>query len=123
MDIQRISILSIPVSDQEAAKDFYINKLGFKLLRDDPMEEGRQWVQLGLPGAETSLTLVTWFDDMPPGCAQGLVLETGDIQGAHDHLVSEGVEVSDIEEAPWGRFATFPDPDGNGWVLQETRSP
>jgi len=119
MHIQYIDILSIPVKEQEAAKDFYRNVLGFQVLRDDLMGENQRWVQLGLPGAQTSITLVNWFDAMPPGCLRGLVLGTADLAGDHTDLREQGVEISEIEAAPWGRYATFTDPDGNGWVLQE----
>jgi len=119
MTIQRKRIISIPVSDQDASRSFYGDNLGFELLRDDPMGQDRRWVQMSPPGAETSITLVTWFEDMPPGSVQGLVLETTDLPSSHAQLRERGVEITDIEEAPWGRFSTFRDPDGNGWVLQE----
>lgn len=112
-----IDIVSIPVSDQEAARDFYRDVLGFDVIRDDAFADGR-WLQLALPNARTSITLVTWFDAMPPGSLQGLVLASDDLDADHERLLQHGVEVSDVASAPWGRFATFTDPDGNGWVLQ-----
>lgn len=120
MSIQRISIISIPVSDQDAARTFYTDKLGFEVVRDNPMGDGNRWVELKPPHAETSITLVTWFEDMPPGSLDGMVLETGDLSEEHRQLVDRGLKISEIDEAPWGRFATFMDPDGNGWVLQES---
>jgi catechol 2,3-dioxygenase-like lactoylglutathione lyase family enzyme len=122
MKINRISVVSIPVSDQQAARAFYTEKLGFETIADNPMGPNQRWVQLGLPGAETSITLVTWFPNMPPGCAQGLVLATDDIAGTHASLQAQGVTISAIETQPWGQFATFTDPDGNGWVLQQQAS-
>ncbi|MDA0339347.1 MAG: VOC family protein [Proteobacteria bacterium] len=117
--INRIDIVSIPVADQKIAKQFYQDLLGFELVRENPMGPGQTWVQLGLPGAETSITLVTWFDSMPPGSVQGLVIDTDDAGKTHAQLIEKGLEISDLQDAPWGKFATFTDPDGNGWVLQQ----
>lgn len=121
MTIRRIDIISVPVSDQAAAKAFYTDVLGFEVVRDNPMGPDQRWVQLGPGGAQTSITLVTWFEDMPAGSLRGMVLDMEDIDATHRTLRSRGLEISDIEDAPWGRFATFYDPDGNGWVLQQAR--
>ncbi len=120
MKINRIDILSIPVSDQQVAKAFYMDVLGFELLRDNPMGPHQQWVELGPKGAQTSITLVTWFESMPAGSARGLVLDTDDVALAHQELSDKGVDISPLQDAPWGKYATFSDPDGNGWVLQQS---
>jgi catechol 2,3-dioxygenase-like lactoylglutathione lyase family enzyme len=120
MHVRRIAIVSVPVSDQEAAKRFYTDMLGFSTVRDNPMGPDQRWVQVAPPGAETSVTLVTWFPAMRPGSITGLVLETDDVAADHARLRSRGVVISDLAEVPWGRYATFTDPDGNGWVLQQT---
>lgn len=120
MNINRIDIVSIPVTDQDASKRFYSEVLGFSVIRDNPMGPDRRWVQLGPAGAETSITLVTWFDKMPAGCVKGLVVDTDDIDAMHAELSARGLSISDIDRAPWGTFATFSDPDGNGWVLQQS---
>ena len=117
--LNRIDIVSIPVSDQQAAKRFYVDVLGFELVRENPMGPDQTWVELAPAGAQTSITLVTWFDAMPPGSVQGLVIDTDDISAAHEALKSRGLAIGDIQSAPWGRFATFSDPDGNGIVLQQ----
>ncbi len=115
-----IDIISIPVADQQKAKQFYIEMLGFELKVESPMGPNQNWVQLGLDGAQTSITLVTWFDAMPPGSVQGLVLDTANIEQAHAALKNKGLDIGDVDSMPWGRFATFSDPDGNGWVLQQS---
>ncbi|MCI0398691.1 MAG: VOC family protein [Chloroflexi bacterium] len=117
----RIEVLSIPVKDQQVAKSFYTNVLGGKVVEDMPFspEGDTRWIRLELPGVETTLTLVTWFPQMPPGCLQGIVLTTNDIASAHAQLKKRGLAISDIEKQPYGLEATFTDPDGNGWVLQE----
>jgi uncharacterized glyoxalase superfamily protein PhnB len=58
--------------------------------------------------------------DTPPGSIQGLQLVVDDVNAAHAELSGRGVEVSDVQEFPWGRFVFFSDPDGNGWAVQET---
>lgn len=119
MTIKRIDIISLSVSDQDRAKTFYTEILGFDLIRDNPMGPEQRWVQVGPKGAETSFTLVTWFDSMPAGGIKGIVLETGDIETTAAELKGRGLNLSEIERQPWGTFATFEDPDGNGFVLQQ----
>jgi len=122
MNITHVRLLSLPVSDQDRAKDFYLNTLGFELIADNPMGPGQRWVQVGPKGAATSLTLVTWFDKMPAGSVSGLVLETDDIDGDIARLRAAGVAVTGPEDEDWGRHVTFADPDGNGIVLAGSRS-
>ena len=117
MNITKIQIVSIPVSDQDRAKDFYVDTLGLTLVGDNPMGEGQRWVQVAPEGSPTGITLVTWFPSMPAGSAKGLVLQTSDLDGDIVRLREAGVEVDGPQEAPWGRFATLDDPDGNGIVL------
>lgn len=114
-----IAIVSVPVSDQAKAKAFYTETLGFKVVRDDPMGPQQRWVQLEPSGGGASITLVTWFDAMKPGGQQGLVLTTSDIEARRAELAGRGLEISEVQSQPWGKFATFRDLDGNGWVLQQ----
>lgn len=118
--INSIAIISLPVSDQTASKRFYRDALGFEIIRDNPMGPGQQWVQVGPKGAQTSFTLVTWFESMKPGSLAGIVLETADVMAEAARLKALGVAISDVQSQPWGIFATFEDPDGNGFVLQQT---
>lgn len=120
MSITHINLLSVPVADQDRAKAFYVDTLGFDLLRDNQMGPAQRWVQVAPKGATTSITLVSWFDTMPAGSLRGLVLETDDLAADVATLAARGVEVSEIDEQPWGQFVTFADPDGNGIVLQTT---
>ncbi len=118
MAITHVQMLSVPVSDQDRAKDFYVNTLGFELLTDAPFSEGR-WVQVGPKGSAATLTLVTWFPSMPPGSLKGTILATDDVDGTYRELQARGVTFEGpIQEAPWGRFAVFDDPDGNSFILQ-----
>jgi catechol 2,3-dioxygenase-like lactoylglutathione lyase family enzyme len=122
MNISHISLLSLPVADQDRAKEFYVNKLDFKVIRDIPMGPDQRWVQIALENAQTSIALVTWFDSMKSGSSKGLVLETTDLDSDVAALREAGIELegNDIQEQPWGRFVTFTDPDGNGIILQST---
>jgi catechol 2,3-dioxygenase-like lactoylglutathione lyase family enzyme len=121
MTITKVQLFSIPVSDQDRSRDFYVGVLGFELISDLQMAPNMRWVQIAPPGSTTSITLVTWFPTMPAGSTKGIVLETDDLEGDVAHLKIRGVLIDgEIQEMPWGRFVTFDDPDGNGIVLQAT---
>ncbi len=121
MAIQDVKVISVPVSDQERAKAFYVDTLGFELTRDDDSMPGIRWVQVAPKKDGPSLTLVTWFDTMPAGSVQGLVLGSDDLKGDCDRLAAQGVEFDrPMEEQPWGTEAVICDPDGNKLVLQQT---
>ena len=118
----KIAIVSIPVKNQSTAKTFYIEILGANVVEEMPFGPDTTWIQLELPGVETKLVLATWFPQMPPGCVQGLVLFTDDIVNTHAELKKRGLAISEIKKQPYGQEATFSDPDGNGWVLQQPAS-
>ncbi len=121
MSITKVQLFSIPVSDQDRAREFYVGALGMELVREMPMGPGMRWVQVRPSGAETSITLVTWFPSMPAGSLTGLVLETDDLDGDLEHLRGLGIEPDEpIREQQWGRSVTIRDPDGNRIVLQAT---
>jgi catechol 2,3-dioxygenase-like lactoylglutathione lyase family enzyme len=120
--LSRISVVSVPVSDQDRALDFYVGVLGFELLDDAPMGPMR-WVRVAPRGADCSLTLVTWFETMPAGSLKGLVIVSDQLEVDVEALRAKGVAVDGVQAAPWGRFATFDDPDGNGIVLRDAESP
>jgi len=119
--VQQIKITSVPVSDQDRAKAFYTDVLGLSLLQDVQMGPEMRWVQVAPTGSDSSLTLVTWFPSMPAGSIRGLVLGVADIDATAADLRAAGLDVPDVEEAPWGRFVQIADPDGNGLVLQQDR--
>jgi len=116
--MQVIEVVSIPVSDQQAAKEFYL-KIGFEMVVEADMGNGATWVQLGLPGQVTTITLVNWFPQMTPGSMQGLVVKSIDIEKEVGELKAKGIDVKPIDNTPWGRFASFSDPDGNGITLRQ----
>ena len=118
-----MQLSSVPVSDQDKARDFYVDALGFELVSDTEMGPGMRWVQVRPRGSVTSLTLVTWFPTMPAGSLKGTVLESDALESDIADLQGKGVKIGAIETAPWGRFVTFDDPAGNGIVLQEATAP
>ncbi len=113
----RVSVVSVPVADQDRALRFYVDVLGFAVVADAPFD-GLRWIQLAAPAGGASITLVTWFPQMPAGCVQGLVLTTEDVHGDVARLRGRGLAfTADPVEAFYGTFAEFTDPDGNGWTL------
>jgi len=120
MNDAHISVMSIPVSNPDKSKDFYVQVLGFEVERDQS-GPGMRWVMLRLPGTETAITLTTWFETMPPGSLRGTVLSVPDIEAAAARFRSKGLidQDAEIEFAPWGQWVTIEDPDGNGWVVQQ----
>jgi catechol 2,3-dioxygenase-like lactoylglutathione lyase family enzyme len=120
MNGARISVISVPVSNPDKSKAFYVEALGF-VVEMDQASPGMRWVMLRLPGTETAITLTTWFETMPAGSLRGTVLSVPDIEAVAADFRSSGLidEDTEIESAPWGRWVTIEDPDGNGWVVQQ----
>jgi predicted enzyme related to lactoylglutathione lyase len=116
--MKSIEIISIPVTDQEKAKTFYL-QLGFQVIIESTFEGDKKWIQLGFPGSSTGITLVNWFDNMPAGCINGLVIKTDDLVKDIAALNDQGIKVGKIDETPWGKFAAVADPDGNRLSLHE----
>ena len=110
--MREISIVSIPVTEPQKAKEFYLN-LGFEIMVEAPMGPGQTWIQMKLPDTQTSIALVTWFPDMPAGSVRGFVITVDNIDTEIATLTAKGVNVEPIEKTPWGRFAAIVDPDGN----------
>src|SRR5262245_43899519 len=100
MNITHVQLLSVPVSDQDRARDFYVDTLGMTLIADMTTPDQR-WIQVGPAEGATSITLVTWFDQMPAGSLSGLVLQTSDIDGDCERLRAAGVELTGPQDAPW----------------------
>lgn len=114
-------MVSIPVSEQDRSRAFYIDIMGFELIRDEPMGPDSRWIQLQPPGGGASITLVNWFDAMPPGSQQGLMLNVPDINAERKRLDALGIAVTDIRSEAWGRYTMVSDPDGNRWVVATLR--
>ncbi len=115
----KLELVVIPVSDPERAKAFYRDQAGFVVDQDHRVSEDVRFVQLTPPGSACSIALGLGLTDMAPGSMKGLQVVVPDIEPAHAELKGRGVEVSEIQDFPWGRFVFFADPDGNGWSVQE----
>jgi predicted enzyme related to lactoylglutathione lyase len=116
----QVESVSVPVSDQEQAKEFYVRILGFELLVDNTWREGLLWSEVAPHNSATSLMLMTWQADMLPGMHRVIVVATEDIQAAQQELVSKGIEFElPPTETPRGTQAMFRDPFGNALMLWE----
>jgi len=119
----KIELLAVPVSDIEKAKAFYVEKCGFNADHDHRISEELRFVQLTPPGSACSIAIGTGVTDAEPGSVKGLQLVVEDADAAHRDLAGRGVEVSDVQDFPWGRFVFFADPDGNHWAVQQIVTP
>jgi predicted enzyme related to lactoylglutathione lyase len=115
----RLELVAVPVSDVDQAKDFYTKKAGFNADHDIVVSDEIRFVQLTPPGSACSIALGKGVVDAPPGSARGLQLVVEDIHAAREELAGRGVEVSAVQEFPWGWFVFFSDPDGNAWAVQQ----
>ena len=118
-----IAIVSVPVTDPIASRDFYRDVLGFRLLRDEPMGPAMGWIQLQPADGGATIALTTWFEKLTPGGQQGLLLGVADVDAEHSRLTALGVKLTPVDEQPWGRFTMLDDPDGNGWILTQLTDP
>ena len=118
-----IAIVSVPVTDQLKARDFYRDVMGLTLLRDEAMGPDMRWIQLQPKDGGSTIALVTWFEGLKPGGQQGLMLGIADVDAEYRRLTELGGECTPVEEQPWGRFTMMKDPDGNGWILTQLTNP
>jgi catechol 2,3-dioxygenase-like lactoylglutathione lyase family enzyme len=118
--IQDVAVVSVPVADQERAKRFYVDTLGFELIEEVSAPD-LHWIQVAPKGASTSLTLVDWFESMPAGSLNGLVLMSSNLRSDYEELVAKGVRFDGPPEPqPYAALETvLRDPDGNGLILQQ----
>ncbi len=141
----KLEVVVIPVADVDRAKEFY-GGLGWRIDADFPFDNGFRVVQFTPPGSGCSVQFGTKITSAAPGSARGLYLVVSDVEAARDELVARGVAVSEVfhagspgaqfepdgtsgrvsgresDQASYSTFATFSDPDGNGWLLQEITS-
>ena len=113
----RLEVVTVPVTDVDRAKDFYVS-VGFIADHDHTVSDDVRFVQLTPPGSACSIALGTGVTDAPPGSVTGLQMVVSDVDAARAQLLDGGVEVSEVQDFPWGRFVFFADPDGNSWALQ-----
>ena len=114
----KLELVAVPVTDIDRAKEFYV-KAGFNADQDQRVNEELRFVQLTPPGSACSICIGQGLTKMTPGSIDMILLVVKSAEEARDDMRSRGIEVSDIDEQPWGRFVYFSDPDGNKWSLQE----
>jgi predicted enzyme related to lactoylglutathione lyase len=119
----RLELIQVPVSDIDRAKSFYVDQAGFNDDHDHTVSEEIRFVQLTPPGSACSIALTTGAHEMKPGSIEGLQLVVEDADVARAELLERGVETSEVQTFPWGRFVFFSDPDGNGWSVQQIQYP
>ncbi|MFE9956493.1 VOC family protein [Micromonospora sp. NPDC005299] len=116
MSIKGIKLITVPVSDQDAAKQFYVEQLGFEVSQDSQMGPMR-WLEVAPKGSPVSFALLPSVLGVPVGGLKGVQLFTDDLDGDCESLRAAGVKVDGPNARPWGRDANFSDTDGNGFVL------
>lgn len=115
----KLELVAVPVSDVDRAKSFYVEKAGFNADHDHTVSDEMRFVQLTPRGSGCSIAIGKGIVESEPGSVAGLQLVVSSVEQAHAELSGRGIEVSPIQEFPWGRFVFFSDPDGNRWSVQE----
>ena len=115
----KLELVALPVTDVDRAKQFYVEKLGFNADIDASPEEGLRFVQLTPPGSACSIAIGNGITDAAPGSVRGMQVVVDDVAKARDELVDRAVDVTEVQEFPWGKFVYLADPDGNAWALQQ----
>jgi catechol 2,3-dioxygenase-like lactoylglutathione lyase family enzyme len=115
----KLELVAVPVSDPDRAKAFYTEQVGFNADHDIPVQEGLRFIQLTPPGSACSIAIGEGVTEAEPGSVVGLQLVVTSAAEARAELAGRGVDVSEVQEFPWGKFVFFSDPDGNRWAIQE----
>ena len=130
--IDKLMMFHMAVSNMDEVKGFYTEKLGFKVTSDFAYDKaqaaqagvpaGSRWISMELPGGGTSINLTNVFENMKPG-GMKLYLSTPDIEAAYKELKAKGVKpTTEIIHAGWGTSFSFNDPDGNQWLVVESKN-
>jgi catechol 2,3-dioxygenase-like lactoylglutathione lyase family enzyme len=116
--IVHVKFVSIPVANQDRSLAFYTEKLGFKLVTDQPFDDKQRWIELRIGNAETRFVLFGIDKGPAPGSPFNGALACDNVHKTYDELKARGVEFDSApQEQPWGTFAVMRDPDGNQFVL------
>jgi catechol 2,3-dioxygenase-like lactoylglutathione lyase family enzyme len=119
----KLELMTVPVSDVDRAKQFYVEKAGFNADHDHRVHESLRFVQLTPPGSGCSICIGEGLTTMTPGSLEGLQLVVDDADKARADFASRGLDVGEVQDLPWGRFVYFKDPDGNSWNVQQIVRP
>jgi catechol 2,3-dioxygenase-like lactoylglutathione lyase family enzyme len=118
----KLELIAIPVSDVDRAKAFY-ERVGFNADHDHTVSDELRFVQMTPPGSACSIAFGKGISDMEPGTMRGLQVVVDDAEAARAQLTAQGIEATEVQELPGGRFVFFSDPDGNGWSIQQIVRP
>jgi predicted enzyme related to lactoylglutathione lyase len=114
----KLELVTVPVSDVDRAKAFYVEQAGFVADHDHAVTDELRFVQLTPPGSACSIAIGTGLSESAPGTAQ-VQLVVADIEEARAQLVARGVDAGEVQVFPWGSFVFFQDPDGNRIAVQQ----
>jgi len=115
--IDKFVAFHMAVTDMAKAKEFYVDKLGFKVTKDYRKDDDHWWVQLDLPGDGPSLNLTTFPEHMKPGTMK-FYASTQDVEATYKELKAKGIQpTSEIKDDEWGKWFGFNDPEGNLWKV------
>jgi len=117
--IKGIKFVSIPVTDQQRALEFYTQTLGMRVVTDQPFDDTQRWIELAFPRAGTGLVLFTARgQEAMIGGFMNVSFTADDVEATAREMKAKGVEfVQEPQKADWGTAAIFKDPDGNQFVL------
>ena len=117
--IKGIKFASIPVADQDRALEFYTQKLGFRIITDQPFSDTQRWIELAIPGADTGVVLFTPDEHADRvGTFSHVAYWTDNVQKTYDTLKAKGVEfLGEPRSEDWGTSALFKDSEGNTFVI------
>jgi catechol 2,3-dioxygenase-like lactoylglutathione lyase family enzyme len=115
----KLELITVPVSDVDRAKAFYVDRVGFNADQDHRVSDELRFVQLTPPGSACSIAIGEGLTDAAPGSAAGLQIVVDDADAARAELAERGLDAGEVQDLPWGRFVYFTDPDGNRWAVQE----
>jgi catechol 2,3-dioxygenase-like lactoylglutathione lyase family enzyme len=114
----RLEVVTVPVSDVDRAKEFYL-AVGFNADHDHTVSEEVRFVQMTPPGSACSIAFGKGLTEMEPGALDNVMMVVPDADAIRVLLIERGIAVSNVDEQAWGRFVHFADPDGNRWTLQQ----
>src|SRR5256714_3249337 len=117
-----VYLCSLQVSSSLRIPWLYPEKIGFHADFDQQVREDLRFVQLTPPGSACSIVIGVGITTMQPGSLEGLLMVVPDVKAVREELVTRGVDISEIDVQEWGSFASFRDPDGNSWSLQQVPS-
>ncbi|MEO7351377.1 MAG: VOC family protein [Marmoricola sp.] len=115
----KIELIPLAVKDVDRSVEFYGTRVGWNVDHDRTVHEGLRFVQVTPQGSACSICFGTGLEMMPDGALQVIQIVIDNAEEARDYLRGRGVECTDVDEQPWGRFVNFEDPDGNRWALQQ----